>query len=99
MFNSHSWIREDQTGTDQWWRRTLVLSGAVEVVLFDVGLVDGVGTGGAARTSLRRIQPVPSDVLLLWSEQVEGKLVSEQLRLLLHLKQRETQTEASGGDR
>lgn len=48
----------------------------MEVVLFDVGLVDGEGTGGSAGTSLWRTQSVPSDVLL-WSDQVEGKLISD----------------------
>lgn len=49
----------------------------MEVVLFDVGLVDSEGTGRSAGTSLWRTQSVPSDVLLLWSDQVEGKLISD----------------------
>lgn len=46
----------------------------MEVVLFDVGLVDGEGAA-ETWTSLRRTQSVPPDHLLLWS--VEGKLVSD----------------------
>lgn len=73
--------------TDQQWRRTLVLSGAVEVILFDVGLVDGVGTGGVSGTSLWRTQSVPSDYVILRSAQVKGKLISDGLKLLLSLNQ------------
>lgn len=73
--------------TDQQWKWTLVLSGAVEVILFDVSLVDGVGTRGASGTSLWRTQSVPSDYGVFRSAQVEGKLVSEGLQLPLSLKQ------------
>lgn len=78
--------RSERCDADQRWRRTVLLSGAVEVVLFDVGLVDGEGARRSAGTSLRRIQSVPSDGLLLWSHQIKGKLVSDGHRLLLHLK-------------
>lgn len=56
----------------------------MEVVLFDVGLVDGEGAGRTG-TSLRRTQSVPSDVLLLWF--VEGKLVPDGGDLLLKRRQ------------
>lgn len=72
--------------TDQWWRGTVVLSRAVEVVLFDVGLVDSVGNGGATRASLWRTQSVPSDTVVLRSDQVK-EFISRGLEFLLSLKQ------------
>lgn len=58
----------------------------MEVILSNVGLVDGVETRRSAGTSLWGVQPVPSEVLLLLSDQVEGKLVSVRERLFLRLK-------------
>lgn len=55
----------------------------MKVILFDVGPVDSEESGGSAGTSLRRTQSVLSEVLL-WSDQVEGKLLSDGDLLLKH---------------
>lgn len=70
----------DSQGTDQRWGEAVVLPGAVEVVLFDIGLVDCVGR------SLRGTQSVSSNVVL-WSDQVKGFVSDELLMILKHNQQ------------
>lgn len=57
----------------------------MKVVLFDVGLVDGVKAEGGTQATLWRTQSFPLSGIFLWSDEVKGQLVSDGDQLLLRL--------------